>query len=118
MANWIEERYPHKFAIHLLGTNPAWLGEVRAAHKYAEHIRSVDTSMPFNYGLMGVALSSMAEKLTRDRNYFVHDWGKNANVGLLRDNVRTFMSWAGTNMGRDPEDPKWTSPKVSSQGTH
>lgn len=99
LANWIEERFPGRFQIHFLGTNPVWIGEVRAAAKYASHVRSVDTSLPFNYALEGVALEvnnvMTRERINRPKLYFDSDWSRNVQVELLRRNIRSFMSWAG-----------------------
>lgn len=96
LANWIEETYPGRFQVHLLGTSVEWIGEVRAAVKYAPHIRSVDTSLPFNYSLQGVELAPIVEKIARPNLYFDNDWTRNVKVKLLRDNINTFLTWSGT----------------------
>lgn len=95
LANWIEQQYPGRFQIHLLGTHPAYLKEVQAANKYAGHIRSVDSSLPFNYALAGKSLLDTKERIMRPDRYFEEDWSRRANVDLIRDNIDTFMRWAG-----------------------
>lgn len=96
LANTIARLHPGRFDIHLLGANPQWPGEVRAAAKYASHIRSMDTSMPFNYTLYGRRIKSnlLGESpIARPTEYFtkVH---KDDHPTLLRDNIRTMMEWA------------------------
>jgi hypothetical protein len=95
LANWIDAHYPGRFEIHLLGTSIEWIGEVRAAAKYASHIRSVDTSLPFNYALQGIPLTSFVEKVSRPKLYFANDWSPNAKVNLVRSNIDVFLTWAG-----------------------
>jgi hypothetical protein len=62
MANWIEDTYPGRFKIHLLGTSSHWIDEVKFAAKYAPHIRSVDTSAPFVYSLRNMYLGEPSTK--------------------------------------------------------
>lgn len=98
LAQWITEQYGARFEIHLLGTAPTWPAEVKAAAQYAPQIRSVDTSMPFNYSLQGATLmggrvqSHMA--ISRPKNYFLRDHSRTADLGLVRSNIQTFMEWS------------------------
>lgn len=94
LANWIEKTYPGRFQIHLLGTNPAWLKEVAAAAKYAAHIRSVDTSLPFNYALAGKTLRDTDVQITRPEGYFNQDWSGRIDARILRDNIQFLMESA------------------------
>lgn len=111
IANWIEDRFPKRFKIHLLGTNSAYLGEVSAAQKYAPHIRSVDTSMPFNYAIAHRSLTRVTDTVIRPERYFTDDWSGRIDVNLLRDNIDTLMEWAGE-VGRE-EAPMGTMRTVS-----
>lgn len=91
-ANWIEETYPRRFKIHLLGTNPIWVREVQAAARYAPHIRSVDTSMPFNYAMAGARLSDTLEPIKRPDQYF--EVTRVILGSLLKANIETMIGWA------------------------
>lgn len=94
LANWIERSYPGRFQVHLLGTNPAWLKEVAAAAKYAAHIRSVDTSLPFNYALAGKVLRNAGAQVARPEGYFDQDWSGHIDARILRDNIQFLMESA------------------------
>lgn len=94
LANWIEEKFPGRFEIHFLGTNPYWLHEIRSAAKYASHVRSVDTSMPFSYAIEGELLSDTKDKITRPKDYFEAEWGHRVSGPILRRNIDTLMEWA------------------------
>lgn len=90
----VDERYPGRFDLHLLGTNPMWIPEVKHAAKYSPFIRSVDTSMPFSYALAGQDLALTTEHITRPDRYFDIDWPSKVDGPLIRSNIRTFMEWA------------------------
>lgn len=93
LASWIHTNYPERFQLHLLGTSPMWPCEVKAASKYAPYIRSVDTSMPFNYALAGYRLhDKMTIAVSRPDNY----WNNLplTSMVLVQDNIRTFKAWA------------------------
>lgn len=94
LANWINGNYPSRFDVHLLGTNPGWIPEVRHAAKYAPFIRSVDTSMPFNYALVNEDLDTTSVQVTRPDKYFETDWVRRVNSILLRKNIYTLLRWA------------------------
>jgi hypothetical protein len=94
IANHIERSMPGRFQIHLLGANPLWPGEVRAAAKYAGHIRSMDTSMPFNYYLQGSEMNLTSRtKVARRPDYF-SQYFTDKNPNLLIHNIQTMMEWA------------------------
>lgn len=95
LANWINEAYPLRFDIHLLGTHSAWLGEIKAATTYAPHIRSVDSSVAFNYAIFNTRLSNTNKTYTRHPRFLTTDWSRDVSANLLRDNIQTFMEWAG-----------------------
>ena len=98
LARKIHDEYPQRFEIHLLGTNPVWLHEVKSVAKYAPHIRSVDTSMPFSYALAGEVLETTSQQITRPHRYFEADWSKRVEGTLLHANIRTLLKWADANV--------------------
>lgn len=100
LANWIADNFPGRFKLHLLGTNVTWLAEVYCVKKYAPHVRSVDSSLPFNYALLGRKLEPTGQTVQRPEKYFEEDWSQRVDRALLKDNIDTFMNWAGAN---DPE---------------
>lgn len=99
LANWINEAYPLRFDIHFLGTNPKWLHEIKAAATYAPHVRSVDSALPFNYTIAHTKLATTNKSLTRHPRFFTYDWSRDVPANLLRDNIKTFMEWAGAKVG-------------------
>lgn len=102
MANWIEESFGSRFQIHLLGTNPVWLKEVVAVSKYAPHVRSVDSALPFNYALASQNLATTKLELTRNTEYFTLDWSETASERHLNNNINTFLEWTS---GTSTETP-------------
>jgi hypothetical protein len=97
LANWIDDEFPGRFQIHLLGTNSAWIEEIRAAAKYAPHIRSVDTSAPFVYANRNLFLGDMHAKtiksVRRPLNYL--DPGYVMMYPPLVDrNIQVMKQWA------------------------
>lgn len=100
LANWIHLRYYSRFAIHLLGTNPLWCSEVKAAAKYAPHIRSCDTSAPYNYALAGRPLNDgLAKPVHRRPDYLKTDRRQlSAEVlKLVTYNETVFLAWCDGN---------------------
>jgi len=92
LANWINETFPGRFEIHLLGTNPAWPREIASAARYAPHIRSVDTSMPFNYASRGVRLDlQKLPSISRPEGYFTVPFP--VTEVILRHNINTMLGW-------------------------
>jgi hypothetical protein len=85
------------FEVHLLGTNPLWIEEVREAGKLP-FIRSCDTSAPFNYAIEGVQIAEgMQEAVTRPDGYFKLFWASRVDGRILRSNVNTLKEWAHGN---------------------
>lgn len=97
-SNWIEDKYPKRFKLHLLGADAVHRKEVRWAAKYASHIRSTDSSMPFNYALAGRLLDSHPATVNRPEGYFEHSWLGRVNVAFVKANIETYVGWAD---GRD-----------------
>lgn len=97
LANWIEAEYPGKFQIHMLGASAAWPLEVKYAAKYAPHIRSIDTSLPFNYALRGQLLEmvtgTVEEPIGRHEGYLVGRMPKVHGRHVNR-NLEVFKRWA------------------------
>lgn len=94
-ANWLLEMHGLRFQIHLLGTNPIWPQEVKFANKYAPNIRSVDTSMPFNYAIHGVMLQDNTRNcIPRPENYFSADHST-TNKSIFMHNINKLLEWAG-----------------------
>ncbi len=98
LANEIENVHPKRFEIHFLGTNPQWLREVCAATKYAGHVRSVDSSLPFNYTIARKRLSLTGEPVYRPTGFFEEDWSRRVDVQLLKDNIETFLEWTNADI--------------------
>jgi len=101
-SNWIENQYPGRFEQHFLGTNPIWIGEVKAASKYTV-ARSVDTSMPFSYAIAGEDLAETTAEIIRPRAYFETDWTFRVDINLVRRNIATLLGWAGATGTRSYE---------------
>lgn len=101
LANWVEEMFPGRFKIHLLGTNTSWIREVEFANKYAPHIRSVDSALPFNYALSDIDLKSTKAAITRHKDYFKVDWLGRAKLDLVQQNINTFLRWSGATIAEE-----------------
>lgn len=93
IANWIQSVHKGRFEIHLLGADPNARKEIRWAATYAEHIRSIDSSMPFNYALAGYPLDGVGS-IHRPDAYFSRAWGTVSNVELVKHNIAVFKGWA------------------------
>lgn len=95
LSNWIRDTYKDKYAIHLLGLSTTWTKEVAAAARYASHIRSVDTSAPYNYAIAGYDLNSDSTMpVVRSPEYFQRDWSTYVDKRLLQHNIDTMIRWA------------------------
>lgn len=92
MANWINENFPKRFEIHLLGASSLWLREAYCVARYASHIRSIDTSLPYNYGLMGVRINTTEKKIDRPANYFTKVHRATALTTILY-NEEVYKEW-------------------------
>lgn len=92
LANAIQHKYGTRFDIHLLGASRLWPVEVKYAATYAPHIRSMDTSLPFNYAMAGQTIANRVS-VSRPSNYFTHTW-PNERPQLLKTNIETFLMWS------------------------
>jgi hypothetical protein len=86
--------------IHALGSS-AWAEEVKAFS--VRNVRSMDTSLPFNYAFEGVRLSTLEhipvghstpEVPQRAGEYETRTYEDDTERGLAEDNARTFYAWA------------------------
>lgn len=97
LAGEIQKFYGDRFAIHFLGAVPEWPAEVRSAAKYVPFIRSLDSSLPFNFTIAGLKLADNSRKVVRrPATYFTRDFG-GLNRDLLKANIDTFKEWANGN---------------------
>jgi hypothetical protein len=92
MANWIESSYPNRFDIHLLGASTEWVKEPYYVSKYAPHIRSIDTSLPYNYGLQGIRINDTRLKVDRPKDYFTKEH-KASGLTTISFNEEVYRSW-------------------------
>jgi hypothetical protein len=88
LANYIHSKYEGRFQVHFLGANPAWIGEL--LHLQTYRVRSIDTSLPYVYGLQGLDLNDQYVQdnvdLERHEEYFdfVPD---DEQLRLIRGNI-------------------------------
>lgn len=90
LANWIDKYYHGRFQIHFLGASTDWVKEP-VWSKYAPHVRSIDTSLPFNYGLAGVMVTEEV-KVDRPANYFTRVHEMNGRTTVLQ-NLAIYKEW-------------------------
>ena len=113
LANWIAENHPNRFEIHFLGMHPMWLGEIPATVKYAPHVRSVDSSLPFNYAIARKRLVGAKDIVMRPDFYFEEDWSRRISTKLVRDNIKTLMEWANAEYREEaPSSPMRVVPAL------
>jgi hypothetical protein len=112
LANWIDDKFPKRFSLHFLGTNPVWKMEVHHASKYASHVRSVDTSMPFNYALASEELATSERVITRPKRYFENDWSRSVDISIVRRNIVTLLGWANATDTRSRDAEEASARKV------
>lgn len=91
-ATWIEDNYPDRFQIHFLGASSIWPKEPYYAAKYTPHVRSIDTSLPFNYGLAGVVLGDEARRVDRPKDYFTR-WYEPTALTTIHTNLAIYKEW-------------------------
>lgn len=98
LATWMAYEFPdHRFSIHFLGTNPVWMREMYYVAKYCPNVRSIDTSMAYNYAAAGLDLSKKStwEKVVkRPTGYFAGDWSKVLFKELYQTNEEVLKEWA------------------------
>lgn len=95
IANWIETNYPGRFEVHLLGASTEWTREPYYVSRYATNVRSIDTSLPYNYGLKGIRIEFNGvtkEKVERPANYFTSTHAATA-LTTIYSNEEVYKSW-------------------------
>lgn len=104
VANWIERTYGERFKIHLLGVDAGNLKEITWASRYCAHVRSIDSSLPFNYAIAGRDLqrpSDAIQTINRPDQYFDRNWNAAAiRRALIISNIEAFKGWAGARKQR------------------
>jgi len=92
ILTWIRNNgFDKRFRVHLLGTSPIFPSEILHIARRHPWVRSVDSSMPFNYTAAGVALDATT-RVHRPEGYFERNW--NLWSELLDKNIKTYMEWA------------------------
>lgn len=92
-ANGMHER----FEVHLLGTSTAWPGEIQMLSRTYPWVRSVDTSMPYNWTMAGLRLpepymKNQVQAIARPNAYF--EVPRTLDEDLLEANCQTYLEWA------------------------
>jgi hypothetical protein len=83
-----------RFQVHLLGTNSKFSSEVSMMAKEFPWIRSVDSSLPYNYALAGQRLGALGPHVNRPKQYFEVDWSSSLDKDLMYHNIDKYMRWA------------------------
>lgn len=82
-----------RFSIHLLGTHHSYPGEIAFIERsLPKNVRSVDSSMPYNYAQLGVQLSGKFE-IPRTQDWLTYEWS-DGDIRLAERNLAIFTSWA------------------------
>lgn len=94
LVNHIKDFYG-EVPVHLLGTHPAWPREVLHMGLHHSWVRGIDSSLPYNYTLAGVALDAenAYPTISRPDGYFTQDYS-DVDYNLLGHNINTFLRWA------------------------
>lgn len=105
LAKRIHARWPH-LAIHFFGMNQLWPGEILMAATAAPFIRSVDTSMPYQFAYaaepMQLGRTASMREISRPNNYF----DINPDNVLVNRNVAKILRWANGNLRTQAPDSK------------
>lgn len=79
--------------VHLLGTSPHHPTEIQFISKTYPWVRSVDSSLPYNYAIAGRRLADVGtEPVRRPEGYFTEE--REVDHELLMDNITTYLEWA------------------------
>lgn len=93
LANWVANKYPGRFQIHALGADADQRKEISWLAKYSDSVRSVDTSMPYNYAISRADLAASVSHIHRPDLYFTASWAGKVNQKQLNSNIETYMRW-------------------------
>ena len=101
LAKWLQEEYPKRFEIHFLGAAPTFPGEPFVVSRYNVPVRSMDTSLAFNYAIAGrelkrpvLAGEPIVNVVTRPEGYWSRRWNTAVKTPLLVQNLQTLEDWA------------------------
>lgn len=98
VCDWIrQDGLQDRFQVHLLGTNPKFVDEPFYIARVNGWVRSVDSSLPYNYTIAKKALEPTSQLIVRPEGYFTRDW--QLNDELLNSNIATFIGWASGTKG-------------------
>jgi hypothetical protein len=91
LAEWTRANYP-QFQIHLFGASSLWPGEMREAAEM-QFIRSMDTSLPYNYAYAEkTLLPRLIDKpIIRPNGYFELEEHDFPNVDV---NIQKVLQWS------------------------
>lgn len=93
VAEYIHHRYSH-LQIHLFGASPFYPTELYYAATHHPYIRSMDTSLPYNYASADVELTlDTARPIGRPNDYFTSEYWDDQHE-LVKKNVETVKKWA------------------------
>lgn len=93
LANWIQAEHKNRFNLHLLGASSEWVREPYYAARYAPHIRSIDSSLPYNYGLKGELIDRTTRRIDRPGDYFTQSHSATHLTTIFR-NEETYLLWS------------------------
>lgn len=88
-------QYGGRFQIHLLGASPLWSAELELAAKalsHLGHVRGMDTSMPFNYGIKHASVKG-TDYIKRVDNYFEYQPSEYER-NIIIQNIIDMLEWA------------------------
>lgn len=98
VANWVNREFPGRFEIHFLGANVTFPQEIREVANIVPFVRSLDTSLPYTYTMLGVNFTDKEiphpANIKRPSTYFTEDWSKQINHDRLNDNINTYLRWS------------------------
>jgi len=90
-AQWLEETFPRRFEIHLLGASEHFVDELKEVH-FIGDIRSTDSALPYKFTRARQRLGYDHEHVKRWSTYFTAP--ENLDQDLLGYNIQTYLRWA------------------------
>jgi len=97
IANYLQQSKQFRKDIHFLGSNAVWAAEANYLSDNAlcnqEHVRGMDTSMPFNYAYVGALLQREIEPVYRPEDYFELP-SESFKISDLDHNTSILKKWA------------------------
>jgi hypothetical protein len=92
MAQIIQNLFPDRFQLHLLGLSHAYPTEMHGI-VFPDYVRSMDSAQPYKVSEVGKIMSTTHADAKRRDDYFTRY--QPVDEVLLRRNIRTFLRWAG-----------------------